>query len=126
MVSPLLRGGDISPCGASTFLNDQKGTKESPGVGVRKTFGYASVFSATLPPDPHLRGRTGRSLANETGAGGNLTWQSAAARCRSRSKFSSFVSYSLVNAPGLCHGGVRRRTACGRDEEWSGFAPRGE
>ena len=44
--------GVVSPPGASTFLSDQKGTKESPGVGVRKTFGYASVFSATIPPDP--------------------------------------------------------------------------
>ena len=40
-----------------------------------------------------------------------MTWLWAAARCRSWSKFSSFVSYSLVNAPGLYPGGAGRRTA---------------
>ena len=33
---PLKNETDVSPCGASFFLSDQKETKESPGVGIFK------------------------------------------------------------------------------------------
>ena len=45
--------GDVSPCGASFFLSDQKETKESLGEGLRvKTPRLCLVFSSPLPQTP--------------------------------------------------------------------------
>ena len=49
---------EISPCGASFFLSDQKETKESPGVGVlRKDLRLTPwSFRNPTPGPPYLRG----------------------------------------------------------------------
>ena len=48
---------DISPCGASFFLSDQKETKESPGASfVRKALRLRLALSLTIPPDPRFTG----------------------------------------------------------------------
>ena len=54
----LYRLGDISPCGASFFLSDQKETKESPGdVAFGKDLRLAPwSFMSHFPPDPRFYG----------------------------------------------------------------------
>lgn len=48
---------DVSPCGASAFLSDQKGTKESPGERCRGKHSAAPrCFQAPFPQPPILRG----------------------------------------------------------------------
>ena len=48
---------EISPCGASFFLSDQKETKESPGVSfVRKALRLCLALSLTIPPAPRFTG----------------------------------------------------------------------
>ena len=45
--------GNVSPCGASFFLSDQKETKESLGEGLRvKTLRLSLVFSSPIPQTP--------------------------------------------------------------------------
>ena len=64
---------DFAAAAASDFLNDQKVTKESPGVDVdelsRFSRGKRSALSAICPPDPHLRGTTRPGPVVKSGAG---------------------------------------------------------
>ena len=109
----LIAGGFRRPRAASSFLSDQKATKESPGDGSGE---HQMVLLVARPPGPPFTGELGsETRRNCTGAGWPLTPCLSPARCHCAAKAEGGPCYPFrrasPGAPPWC-GGHRMAHPC--------------